>query len=274
VARGRPADCAVRASGIGKLVLISGNNFRAVNLRHIKKEWLHMTFQHLNEETPITLFSGPLSLFGAKAEIALREKGLAFRTVMVNFSESDGYEPKHPTVSRINPKHQVPVLIDDQVELFDSTQIFEYLEDLAPAPALWPRHSAARAKARQLELIADEVYFPQVVKLFELQNDRSGQPAQAAYRIMERYHNELENRLSSSEFLAGDFSYADIAFFMVLLFGDRMGGPINERLTKLLNWRKRMAGRTSVKETLVPMKNYLDSVARYFPNWVETYGTD
>ena len=48
------------------------------------------------------------------------------------------YEPKHPAVERINPKRQVPVLIDGSTEIFDSTQIFEYLEDAAPTPPLWP----------------------------------------------------------------------------------------------------------------------------------------
>jgi glutathione S-transferase len=34
---------------------------------------------------PLRLYSGPLSMFGAKVEIALREKGLAFDLVMVPF---------------------------------------------------------------------------------------------------------------------------------------------------------------------------------------------
>jgi glutathione S-transferase len=80
------------------------------------------------------LYSGPLSMFGAKAEIALREKGQNFELVMVPFIKGDRYEPKHPEVLRINPKRQVPVLIHGDVELFDSTQIFEYLEDAFPDP--------------------------------------------------------------------------------------------------------------------------------------------
>ena len=52
---------------------------------------------------------------------------------------SAGYSPRHPDVLRVNPKRQVPVLLDGDVELFNSTQIFEYLEDRCPEPALWPR---------------------------------------------------------------------------------------------------------------------------------------
>jgi len=94
------------------------------------------------------IYSGPLSLFGAKAQIAALEKGLAFELVMVPFDRDDNYLPKHPEVLRVNPKAQVPVLVDDEVELFDSTQIFEYLEDRYPTPPLWPREVAARARAR------------------------------------------------------------------------------------------------------------------------------
>ena len=84
------------------------------------------------------LYSGPLSMFGAKVEIALREKGLDFELEMVPFTQQLGYQPRHPEVLRINPKRQVPVLIDREMEISDSTQIFEDLEDRCALPALWP----------------------------------------------------------------------------------------------------------------------------------------
>ena len=100
--------------------------------------------------THVRLYTGPLSMFGAKAEIALLEKGIDFERILVPFTADDRYEPKHPEVARVNPKGQVPVLIDGEVEVFDSTQIFEYLEDAFPAPPLWPTAHARRAEARQL----------------------------------------------------------------------------------------------------------------------------
>jgi glutathione S-transferase len=106
------------------------------------------TFDPRPERAPPYLFSGPLSMFGAKAQIAVLEKGLACEVVMVPFDMDRLYEPKHPEVVRINPKRQVPVLVDGDLEIFDSTQIFEYLEDLKPAPALWPEdQSHARRRA-------------------------------------------------------------------------------------------------------------------------------
>ncbi len=58
------------------------------------------------------LYSGPLSLFSRKVEIALHEKGLPFERVMVPFTQAAGYAPKHPAVLAANPKGQVPVLVD------------------------------------------------------------------------------------------------------------------------------------------------------------------
>ena len=39
------------------------------------------------------VYSGPLSMFGAKVEIALREKSLDFGLEMVAFSQQRGYSP-------------------------------------------------------------------------------------------------------------------------------------------------------------------------------------
>ena len=65
------------------------------------------------------LYSGPLSMFGAKVQIALIEKGIDFQLVMVPYDRNSGYQPRHPEVLRVNPKQQVPVLIDGDVEIFE-----------------------------------------------------------------------------------------------------------------------------------------------------------
>ena len=58
------------------------------------------------KRTPLRLFSGPLSMFKAKAQIAVLEKGLACEVVMVPFDMDRLYEPKHREVMQINPKRQ------------------------------------------------------------------------------------------------------------------------------------------------------------------------
>ncbi|RYG13795.1 MAG: glutathione S-transferase family protein, partial [Burkholderiales bacterium] len=198
--------------------------------------------------TRFTLYSGPLSMFGAKTQIAALEKNLNFELVMVAYESSRGYDPKHPEVLRINPKRQVPVLVHGTLEIFDSTQIFEYLEDLQPAPPLWPRTPQARARARLLEHKSDEVYFPHIIKLFDLQHDLQGEAAQAALSAAAAHYAEMEALLAQGEWLAGDFSYADIAFFMAALFGERHNALITPATPRLLAWRARMLQRASVRQ--------------------------
>jgi glutathione S-transferase len=215
------------------------------------------------------IYSGPLSMFGAKVEIAAHEKAIPFELVMVPFDPARGYEPKDPDVLRINPKRQVPILIDGDLALFDSTQIFEYLEDVKPQPPLWPRDARARARARQLEHRSDEVYFPHIIRLMGLE-DRPGDPAAVAAREgAARYYREMEETLGTADYLAGDYSFADIAFYMAQLFGARKGAPMTEETPRLLAWRARMTARPAVAKVAGAMAAYLRSIARPVPDFLQ-----
>jgi glutathione S-transferase len=216
------------------------------------------------------LYSGPLSMFGAKAEIALREKGLSFELEMVAFSQTQGYSPKHPEVLRVNPKRQVPVLIDGDVEIFDSTQIFEYLEHRWPSPPLWPATPAARAGARRLEHTSDEVFFPHVIRLMGLRANpdpvESPEWVQARQGI-ESVYARFELLLVDGDYLAGDFGYADIAFYMAQFFAARHTVPMGAAHPGLLAWRRRMAARPAVAVVIGQMAGYLRSIGYPVPDY-------
>jgi glutathione S-transferase len=212
----------------------------------------------------LTIYSGPLSMFGAKVQIAALEKGLDFDLVMVPYDSKRGYDPKHPEVLRINPKRQVPVLTHGEVEIFDSTQIFEYLEDIAPNPPLWPRDPAARARARSLEHQSDEVYFPQVIKLMGLQDALDTEQAVVAIEAANRFYVEMEKRLDS-EWLAGGYSFADIAFYMAALFGERQNAPLRANTPRLLAWRERMGQRAAIRTVVRELATWLKNAGRPVP---------
>lgn len=216
----------------------------------------------------ITLYSGPLSMFGAKAQIAALEKGLDFDLVMVAYDSQLGYSPKNPEVLRINPKRQVPVLIHGDLELFDSTQIFEYLEDLQPTPALWPRDRESRARARQLELQSDEVYFPHVIRLMSLQKSLGDAASVASIEAATAYYAKMESLLTHDQWLAGNYSYADIAFYMAALFGERQGAPVTGATPKLLEWRDRMTHRPAVRSVVSAMAAWLKAAGRPIPSFM------
>ena len=216
----------------------------------------------------LTIYSGPLSMFGAKVQIAALEKGLDFALVMVPYDSRQGYSPRHPEVLRINPKRQVPVLVHGELEIFDSTQIFEYLEDLQPDPALWPHEPIARARARGLEHQSDEVYFPHIIRLMSLQDALTSEPAVTAIEAAGRFYVDMDRRLASSDWLAGSYSFADIAFYMAALFGERQGAPLTAVTPRLLDWRQRMTERAPVRSVVRAMACWLKAAGRPVPEFM------
>ena len=218
-----------------------------------------------SQPTRFTLYSGPLSMFGAKAQIAALEKGLDFDLVMVAYDSHLGYSPKHSEVLRINPKGQVPVLVHGNLEIVDSTQIFEYLEDLQATPALWPRDILERARARRLEHESDEVYFPHIIRLMGSQKNLGDALAMSSIAAATAYYAEMEKLLTTTRWLAGDYSFADIAFYMASLFGERQSAPMTAATPRLLEWRDRMTQRPAVMTVVNAIANWLRAAGRPVP---------
>jgi glutathione S-transferase len=219
--------------------------------------------------TKTILYSGPLSMFGAKAEIALREKAVPFHLVIVPFDKSDRYEPRHPEVVRINPKRQVPVLVHGDIELFDSTLILEFLEDAFPSPPLWPRDVSGRARARLLELTCDEIVFMNIARIFGLEDKPEDPVAIDARAKAHQHYAEMDTRLAGQDFVAGAFSYADIALFMAQFYGERKGAVMTEATPRLLEWRGRMLQRPAIREVIGRMGAWLQSEGRPSPAYIE-----
>lgn len=198
------------------------------------------------------LYSGPLSLFSRKVEIALGEKGLAFEREMVPFTQAKGYSPKHPAVLAANPKAQVPVLVDGDLTVFDSTVIAEYLEDAYPQPPLFPREPKARARCRLLELYADEVLLAPLRRLMfrtepthpdaavQAIREEEGQQADGELR---RLYGKLQDELGERAYFCGTFSVADIALFMTVLWSLRLKGPRLDDYPALAAWYARVRAR-------------------------------
>jgi len=205
------------------------------------------------------LYSGPLSMFGAKAEIAALEKGVDCDREFVPFSLAALYQPTHPVVTRVNPKRQVPVLVDGDLEIFDSTLIFEYLEHVNPEPPLWPCDPKGRARARLLELKSDEVFFPNVIVLMPQRGSADAEARARAVAAIRAYYGEMDATLAGKDFLAGPFTYADIAFFMAQSFAEMLGAPVPVEHVRLQAWRGRVGARPSVQRVVGAMRAYLQA---------------
>ena len=98
---------------------------------------------------PITIIGSYLSPYVRKVLVCLHVKGVPYRIdPIVPFFGDERF-------SKLSPLRRIPVLLDGDVVLSDSTVICEYLEERHPAPSFYPRGPAARARARWLEEFAD-----------------------------------------------------------------------------------------------------------------------
>jgi glutathione S-transferase len=213
------------------------------------------------------LYSGPLSLFTAKTRIALAEKQLAYERIDVGWSLDRRYDPHHPEVVAINPKREVPVLVDGDVVVYDSTQIFEYLEDRYPAPPLYPGDVAGRARCRRLEAAADEQLFPHVWPLIEERfyppraPGRDPERARRAEAGVLAYLQGLDGELAGRPYLCGDFGVADIGHFIFVGAAASFGAAPPEGLREIGAWMARMIARPSVAAEMAQMTAYRSALA-------------
>ncbi len=198
------------------------------------------------------LYSGPLSLFTAKVRIGLDEKNLPYELISVPFNRAGGYSPKLPEMLAINPKGQVPVLVDGDVSVYDSTLILEYLEERYPQPPLFPRDIAGRVRCRQLEAASDEILFPWVLELIHEVFYKPDPATRDAARIAKAQagiaaeHQRLDQQLASREFLCEQFTVADVAYFLTLMFATSLGVPPAPALENVGAWQLRLLSRPSV----------------------------
>jgi glutathione S-transferase len=90
-----------------------------------------------------------LSPYVRKVLVVLHHKGIEYEIdPIVPFYGDDRF-------ARLSPLRRIPVLLDGDVVLSDSSVICQYLEDRWPEPAVYPRDVADRARARWLEEFAD-----------------------------------------------------------------------------------------------------------------------
>jgi glutathione S-transferase len=188
--------------------------------------------------------------FGQKVRIILAEKGLSYELIQIDLTQG---EQRKPEFLRLNPFGRVPVLIDEDVTVYDSTIIAEYLEDEYPEPPLLPAigSSALRARARTWEDFADTSFTAQVGQLMgetgKPEGDRDPARLQKSHRSIERVLDFINHELQGQEFLAQQFSVADIAFVPRLVVLKDLGLEPGQNRANVEAWLNRMIDRPSIQ---------------------------
>lgn len=163
----------------------------------------------------LTLYVGSkrYSSWSLRPYLALAQTGAAFETTTILLDQPDSKE----RIAKVNPAGRVPVLHHDDLVIWDSLAICEYLNELYPGANLWPEDRAQRARARA---VAAEMHSGFVGLRRDMPMDvistKSGQVHHTdealsdARRVMAIWRDQLA--VSTGPFLFGGFSIADAMF--------------------------------------------------------------
>jgi glutathione S-transferase len=97
----------------------------------------------------ITFYYGSGSPYAWRVQLALEHKALAYERKVLSFSAGDTRKPEFVA---LNPRHEVPTIVDGDFVVYESDAIAEYLEEAYPgrgAP-LFPGDLRTRATVRRL----------------------------------------------------------------------------------------------------------------------------
>jgi glutathione S-transferase len=201
------------------------------------------------------LYYSPLSVYSAKPRIAMYEKAIAHETRLVNWTPATGWI-KPEELPRLNPKAQIPVLVDGDTVVPDSTIILEYLDECVPKTPLFPTGAAERARCRILEDLGDTLLAPNLgvlVREIFLKPDPSTRDRAAVEQVMAeltRQYRRLDRELGKREYLCGEFSVADISCFSPINIASIMQAAPLPEFDNLAKWLSRMQSRPSVSRYL------------------------
>jgi glutathione S-transferase len=146
----------------------------------------------------LKLYYARPSLFARPIWLALIEKQLEFELIPVDL----GGEQFQPDFLALNPFAHVPVLVDDNLRIFESSAILDYLEAKYPQPALLPEDAACLARVRMVQFVSLNELLPAVVKRL-IQDPDVTEQAYAQMRanlVLEFFEQQLAGQI----FFAGE----------------------------------------------------------------------
>jgi glutathione S-transferase len=197
----------------------------------------------------LKLYDYPDCPFCQKVRVVLAEKDLEYEKIFVDLRKQ---EQKLPDFLRLNPYGKVPVLVDEDEVIYDSTIINEYLEDEYPLPRLMPEDSGGRGRVRMLEDYCDNSFIPPTTMLLaqlrKADAERDMQRVEQAREELRRALYYLRDRLQGQEFLVGkEFTLADASYAPRIMVLGRLGVELEPALAPVQAWIDRIRIRPSVR---------------------------
>ena len=196
----------------------------------------------------LKLYNYPDCPFCQKVRVVLAEKDLEYEKVLVDLRKQD---QKTPEFLQLNPYGKVPVLVDEDTVVYDSTIINEYLDEEYPIPALMPEDSQSKAQVRTLEDYCDNSFIPPTTVLLaqalKPEGERDEQRVDQAREELRRCLYYLREKLDGKQYLVGNqVTLADAAFAPRMIVLGRLGFEFEPALAPVQQWVERIRARPSV----------------------------
>jgi glutathione S-transferase len=184
------------------------------------------------------LYTSWFSTFARKVALGLELKGLSYEAVDALAREF------RPQLQRVNPRVEVPVLLDDGLVVVNSSDILQYLDWRYPEPALYPEAIGERVAACALERLADHRFDPIVVGCsFWHWADRNDEPPAGLLDAGQKSINSTLARIEAAlvsrprPWPFGTPGVVECAWFPNLVAVRPLGFTINEaRCPTVLSW--------------------------------------
>ncbi|HTI68268.1 MAG TPA: glutathione S-transferase N-terminal domain-containing protein [Caulobacteraceae bacterium] len=193
---------------------------------------------------------------GKKISIALEEMGLAYTLVPVNIGAGDQFKPEFLAIS---PNNRMPAIVDPDgpdgrpISVFESGAILQYLG--RKTGQFYPADERGRVEVDQwlmwqmggLGPMAGQAHhFRQYAPAIVADSRQTAYGAVRYTNESHRLYGVLDRRLEGRDFLAGDYSIADMAAYPWTASFANQGIDVAE-FPRVKAWQARMADRPAVK---------------------------
>lgn len=203
----------------------------------------------MQQKDPIQLHYWPTPN-GWKISIMLEELGVPYEVNYVNIGKGDQFKPEFLAIS---PNNRMPAIIDPEgpdgqpISVFESGAILLYLG--RKFGRFYPADERGRVEVEQWLMWQMGGLGPMAGQAHHF---RQYAPEQVPYAIA-RYTNEvnrlygvMDKRLADRDFLAGDYSIADMACIGWIRPYERQGQDLND-FPNLKHWFETMMARPAVQ---------------------------
>ncbi len=148
---------------------------------------------------------------GKKISIMLEEIKFEYKITIINIQKNEQFDPNF---RKISPFSKIPVIIDheNKTSLFESGAILMYLAE--KSGKFYPeknRHLINQWLMGQMAYVGP--ILGQHHQFHHYNPGKSNWGEERYFKISKSIYKDLDERLSKSKFLAGDYSIADIATF-------------------------------------------------------------